>query len=59
MVWVLLIMAHVGPMGKGNSNSLATVSGFRSEASCKVAAVKAHDLETGTKNIMTVCVELK
>lgn len=57
MIWVLILIMHVGPMGDGNSNSLTTQE-FTSEVKCKDAGEKAKKLVTATtKKIEFVCVE--
>lgn len=58
-LWVLILFAHVGPMGSGNSNALASVTGFHSEAACIAAGNKAKDLASGTmKEIRFACAQL-
>lgn len=57
-LWVLIIFAHVGPMGDGNSNALTNVPGFKSEAACNAAGKKAESMASGsTKVIKFVCVQ--
>lgn len=59
-VWILVIAIHVGVSGDGNSNSITTVSGFKTEASCLSAAKKADKLMYGTvKEVRTTCLEAK
>lgn len=54
--WVLIIFAHVGPMGDGNSNAL-TVAYFNTPQACAVAGTSAQKLSQGsTKKIEFVCV---
>ena len=56
MFWVLILFAHVGPMGNGNSNALASVD-FQTEKLCEDAGKKAVKLANGTvKEIDFVCV---
>lgn len=56
--FVLIIFAHVGAMGDGNSNALTSVSGFATKQECQVAGDAAKTLARGTvKNIDFVCVE--
>lgn len=54
-MWILILFAHVGPMGDGNSNALATAT-FSSEATCVAAGNRAKSLSSGsTKKIEFVC----
>jgi hypothetical protein len=58
MVYVLILFAHVGPMGSGNSNALTNVPGFKSLAECNSAGEKVKKLVSGTVKAMEfVCVE--
>jgi len=60
MTWVLILFAHVGALGSGNSNALTHVPGFKSEDSCIVAGRKSKLLAQGSyKEISFVCVEVK
>lgn len=60
MTWVLILFAHVGMMGNGNSNALTNVPGFKSEDSCIAAGRRAKLLANGSvKQISFVCVEVK
>lgn len=53
--WILILFAHVGPMGDGNSNALTTAQ-FTSQQSCEAAGEKAKSLSRGsTKRIEYVC----
>ncbi len=53
--WILILFAHVGPMGDGNSNALTTAE-FSSEATCKAAGDAAIKMAQGTvKKISYVC----
>ena len=53
--WVLILFAHVGPMGQGNSNSLATAV-YSSAESCAAAGKAAKQMAQGTvKSIEWVC----
>lgn len=55
MIYVLILFAHVGLMGSGNSNALTTAE-FTSEATCKAAGDAAVKMAGGTvKNITYVC----
>lgn len=57
MIYVLILFAHVGLMGKGNSNALTTHE-FNSETACVEAGKKAKALANGTvKEIAFVCVK--
>lgn len=59
-MWVLIIFAHVGMMGKGDSNALTTVSGFTSNRTCMEAGAISKTLTQGTvKEINYKCVEVK
>lgn len=54
--FVLILFAHVGPMGDGNSNSLA-VAEFTTAERCAAAGKAAQKLAVGTvKSIDWVCV---
>lgn len=56
--FVLIIFAHVGPMGDGNSNAL-TVAEFTTAERCAKAGQAAKTLAQGmgsTKSIEFVCV---
>jgi hypothetical protein len=53
--FVLILFAHVGPMGNGNSNAL-TVAEFTSAERCRAAGEAAKKLAGGTvKSIEWVC----
>jgi hypothetical protein len=55
--WVLVLFAHVGPMGDGNSNALTTAL-FSSQHTCEEAGKAAKNLSFGsTKRITYVCVK--
>jgi len=55
VIWTLILFAHVGPMGDGNSNALATAE-FNSEANCRAAGEAAKGMSSGsTKKILYVC----
>ena len=54
-VFVLILFAHVGPMGDGNSNAL-TVAEFTTQDRCMAAGKAAAGMTMGTvKNINWVC----
>lgn len=56
-MWILILFAHVGVMGSGNSNSLTTAE-FSTEQSCKIALQKSEDMSSGsTKVIKGICVK--
>lgn len=56
MTYVLILFAHVGLMGEGNSNSLTTVT-FGSKTACTTALTAAVSMSSGsTKVIKGVCV---
>ncbi len=56
-MYILIIFAHVGPMGKENSNALATAE-FHNKARCLAAGKEATSLARNTtKEIRFVCVE--
>jgi hypothetical protein len=60
VLWTLIVFAHVGPMGDGNSNALTTVPGFATEQGCKAAGNAAKALANGTlKKIEFACVPMK
>lgn len=55
--WVLILFAHVGAMGDGNSNALTTAT-FSSQQTCEDAGKAAKKLSFGsTKHITYVCVK--
>jgi hypothetical protein len=55
--WILILFAHVGPMGTGNSNAL-TVAEFSSKARCEAAGQSAKQMAKGSvKSIEFTCVE--
>lgn len=55
--WILILFAHVGPMGQGNSNALATAQ-FSSQQTCQTAGQQAKAMAQGTvKSIEFVCVK--
>ena len=57
VTWILILFAHVGPLGDGNSNALTSVSGFKSTQACLQAGRDAKNLVSGTvKKIEFVCV---
>lgn len=57
VAFVLILFAHVGPMGDGNSNAMTTQEFFSIE-SCEAAGKAAKTLAKGsTKEINYVCVK--
>ena len=53
--WILILFAHVGPMGHGNSNALTTAV-YSSAESCAAAGNAAKKLAQGSsKEIEWVC----
>lgn len=53
--FVLILFAHVGPMGNGNSNAL-TVAEFTTAERCAAAGKEARRLAQGSvKSIEWVC----
>lgn len=56
-IYVLIIFAHVGALGDGNSNALTTAE-FNSAASCMAAGAQAKKLAVGTVKVIDfVCVQ--
>lgn len=57
MVYVLILFAHVGMMGSGNSNSITTQE-FTSREACLNAREVAESMSSGsTKIIKAECVQ--
>ena len=57
MEYVLLIMMHVGAIGRGNSNAL-THAYFSSKENCEIARKEIEKLPAMTvKEIKAVCVK--
>lgn len=55
-MFVLILFAHVGPMGDGNSNAL-TAAEFTTQERCTVAGKATAEMALGTvKKINWVCV---
>lgn len=55
--WILILFAHVGAMGDGNSNALTTAQ-FSTQQTCEAAGKAAKQLSSGsTKRIEYVCVK--
>lgn len=60
ITFILIIFAHVGPMGDGNSNALTSIGGFASSEACQAAGMQAKTLARGSvKRIDFVCVSSK
>ena len=58
ITWALILFAHVGPFGDGNSNALTSLPGFGTQQECQQAGVAAAALSEGsTKVIKFVCVK--
>lgn len=56
-VYVLILFAHVGLMGDGNSNSLTTAE-FGSKSTCEAALKLSKSMSSGsTKVIEGVCTQ--
>lgn len=56
-MWILILFAHVGVLGNGNSNAL-TVASFESQQTCQTAGTAAKKLASGNvKSIEFVCVK--
>lgn len=55
-MWILILFAHVGIMGSGNSNAITTAE-FMTQATCQAAGKAAVSLAGGTvKQISYACV---
>lgn len=55
-MWTLILFAHVGAMGTGNSNALTSVPGFATEQLCRSAGQQARGMAGGSvKSIEYVC----
>lgn len=58
MIWTLILFAHVGALGDGNSNALTNITGFKTQQSCQVAGQQAKTMASGSvKRIEFVCVK--
>lgn len=56
MTYIMIIFAHVGMMGSGNSNSVS-VANFKTKESCETARPQVESLSSGsTKIVKTICV---
>lgn len=57
MKWILILFAHVGPIGNGNSNAITTAE-FSTQQTCMAAGAAAKRMAQGTvKSIEFVCVQ--
>lgn len=57
-IWVLVIFAHVGIIGSGNSNALTSVDGFKTKEACEAAGRAVKAMEDGTvKVVKFTCVQ--
>lgn len=55
--FILILMMHVGMMGKGNSNAMTTAE-FSSKEACEIAGNEAKKMANDTvKEIKFVCVK--
>lgn len=58
MIWTLILFAHVGALGNGNSNALTSVTGFKTQQACQAAGQQAKSMASGSvKHIGFVCVK--
>lgn len=56
--WVLIIFVHASVLSKGDSMSITSVPGFKTEAMCATAGRKSEELTKGTtKSTVWVCVK--
>ena len=56
-MWILILFAHVGMLGDGNSNALTTAE-FSTQSTCNAAGTRAKTLAQGSvKEISFVCVQ--
>lgn len=56
-MWILILFAHVGALGNGNSNSITTAE-YTSQQRCSQALGLAKDLTSGsTKTITGICTQ--
>ncbi len=56
--FVLILFFHVGPVGEGNSNAVASVPNFATEQECVTAGNQSKKLVAGTvKDVEFVCVK--
>lgn len=58
ITWILIVLAHVGPMGQMGNTSLSSVPGFGSQQECQQAGAAAESLAKGTfLEVRFVCVK--
>lgn len=55
-LYILILFAHVGPMGIGSSNALSMYE-FSSQSTCEAAGVAAKRLADGPRKIEFVCMK--
>lgn len=56
--FILILFSYVGPLGATDSNALASVPGFKTQAECVAAGNAASALANGTtKVIRFACVK--
>jgi hypothetical protein len=56
-LYILILFAHVGPMGNGKSSALS-MHEFSSQSTCEAAGIAAKRLSQGsTENIEFVCMK--
>ena len=56
MIYVLILFAHVGAFGDGNSNSLTTAE-FSSKETCEVALKESINMKGAVVTVKGVCVK--
>jgi len=57
-MWTLILFAHVGMMGSGNSNALTNVPGFQTQQLCIAGGNEAKRLSDSSVKVITyVCVK--
>lgn len=57
MIYALILFAHVGALGSGNSNALTTLDNFYTLEACQYAGAAAKKLaQSSVKSIEFVCV---
>lgn len=58
MIQTLILFAHVGAIGNGNSNALTSGTGFKTQQACIAAEGQAKSMSKGSvKSIEFVCVK--
>lgn len=59
-MWALILFAHVGVLGSGNSNALTSVPGFENQQLCQAAGEQSKRLADGSVKIIAyTCVKLR